>query len=277
MKKKINWRRQIIGNGIVLAVIALVAGLVWYQTQRDTDTWRKVTADKTVVVGLDDTYVPMGFRDKSGNLVGYDVDLARATFKAMGLKVKFQPIDWAMKETELKTGHIDAIWNGYTITAERAKKVAFSDPYHKDTQVLVTMAASQITSPVDLKGMTLGAQTGSAGISEYDDNPKILKDIVGSEAVQYDTFDKALTDLSVGRINAVLIDSDYARYYVDHEANPDDFKIVATGFPQDQYGVGFRKGDTTLREAVNKQLAKFAKDGTLDKISEKYFGTPNEN
>jgi polar amino acid transport system substrate-binding protein len=277
MKKKINWRRQLIGNGIVLAVLAVVFGGLWYQTQRTTDTWRSVTADKTIVVGLDDTFVPMGFRDKSGKLVGFDVDLARKTFKAMGLKAKFQPIDWSMKETELKTGHIDVIWNGYTINAERAKKVAFSEPYHKDSQVLVTMRASEISKTSDMKGMNLGVQTGSAGLSDYTAYPKALKDTVGKAPVQYDTFDKALTDLTVGRIDAVLIDSDYARYYVDHEANPEDFRIVQTAYPKDRYGVGFRKGDDTLREKVNAQLSKFEKDGTIDKISEKYFGTPNEN
>ncbi|WP_373768886.1 transporter substrate-binding domain-containing protein, partial [Weissella soli] len=102
--KKINWRKQIIGNSIVLAVVVALIGLIWLRASANQDTWAKTTADKTVVVGLDDTYVPMGFRDKNGKLVGYDVDLARATFKKLGLKVKFQPIDWSMKETELKTG-----------------------------------------------------------------------------------------------------------------------------------------------------------------------------
>ncbi|WP_373759243.1 amino acid ABC transporter substrate-binding protein [Weissella soli] len=275
--KKINWRKQIIGNSIVLAVVVALIGLIWLRASANQDTWAKTTADKTVVVGLDDTYVPMGFRDKNGKLVGYDVDLARATFKKLGLKVKFQPIDWSMKETELKTGHIDMIWNGYTITAQRAKKVAFSTPYHKDRQVLVSMVSSQIKQTSDMKGLTLGLQTGSAGASEYNHYKSVMKDQV-KDAVQYDTFDKALNDLQVGRIDAVLIDSDYAGYYVSHEKNPSDFKITTIKeFPQDEYGVGFRKGDATLRAKVNKQLAKFQKDGTIDDISKKYFGTKNND
>ena len=275
MKKKINWRRQIIGNGIVLAVLALLVGFVWYRTTHAQDTWRQMTADKTVVVGLDDTYVPMGFRDKSGKLVGYDVDLARATFKKLGLKVKFQAIDWSMKETELDTGHIDMIWNGYTITPARAKKVAFSVPYHNDSQVLVTMQRDHINTIKDMAGKTLAAQTGSAGLTLFNDKPKVLKSFLGSAPVQYDTFDKALNDLQVGRVNAVLIDSDYARYYVAHESNPAEFKVIKTGSGQDAYGIGFRKGDVTLREKVNGVINEFKKDGTLDKISERYFGTKN--
>ena len=234
-----------------------------------------MTADKTVVVGLDDTYVPMGFRDKSGKLVGYDVDLARATFKKLGLKVKFQAIDWSMKETELDTGHIDMIWNGYTITPARAKKVAFSVPYHNDSQVLVTMQRDHINTIKDMAGKTLAAQTGSAGLTLFNDKPKVLKSFLGSAPVQYDTFDKALNDLQVGRVNAVLIDSDYARYYVAHESNPAEFKVIKTGYGQDAYGIGFRKGDVTLREKVNGVINEFKKDGTLDKISERYFGTKN--
>lgn len=275
MKKKINWRRQIIGNGIVLAVLALLVGFVWYRTTHAQDTWRQMTADKTVVVGLDDTYVPMGFRDKSGKLVGYDVDLARATFKKLGLKVKFQAIDWSMKETELDTGHIDMIWNGYTITPARAKKVAFSVPYHNDSQVLVTMQRDHINTIKDMAGKTLAAQTGSAGLTLFNDKPKVLKSFLGSAPVQYDTFDKALNDLQVGRVNAVLIDSDYARYYVAHESSPAEFKVIKTGYGQDAYGIGFRKGDVTLREKVNGVINEFKKDGTLDKISERYFGTKN--
>ncbi|QYU57288.1 amino acid ABC transporter substrate-binding protein [Weissella confusa] len=275
MKKKINWRRQIFGNGIVLAVLALLVGFVWYRTTHAQDTWRQMTADKTVVVGLDDTYVPMGFRDKSGKLVGYDVDLARATFKKLGLKVKFQAIDWSMKETELDTGHIDMIWNGYTITPARAKKVAFSVPYHNDSQVLVTMQRDHINTIKDMAGKTLAAQTGSAGLTLFNDKPKVLKSFLGSAPVQYDTFDKALNDLQVGRVNAVLIDSDYARYYVAHESSPAEFKVIKTGYGQDAYGIGFRKGDVTLREKVNGVINEFKKDGTLDKISERYFGTKN--
>ncbi|KAA8439050.1 amino acid ABC transporter substrate-binding protein [Weissella paramesenteroides] len=276
IKSKINWRRQIIGNGLVIIVLALIGGFFWYRSVHSQDTWRQVTADKTVVIGVDDTFVPMGFRDKSGKLIGYDVDLARASLKKIGLKAKFQPIDWSMKETELKTGHIDMIWNGYTINSDRKKKVAFSNPYHHDRQVIVTMKYQQINKLSDLKGKRLGAQTGSSGLLTYTEKGNSLRKIVGSDAQQYDTFDKALNDLQVGRLNAVLIDADYAGYYIAHEKDPEAFKIIQTNFGTDSYGVGMRKGDVTLRNKVNEALAQVKKDGTIDKISQRYFGTDNK-
>ncbi|MGK4062933.1 amino acid ABC transporter substrate-binding protein [Weissella paramesenteroides] len=276
IKSKINWRRQIIGNGLVIIVLALIGGFFWYRSVHSQDTWRQVTADKTVVIGVDDTFVPMGFRDKSGKLIGYDVDLARASLKKIGLKAKFQPIDWSMKETELKTGHIDMIWNGYTINSDRKKKVAFSNPYHHDRQVIVTMKNQQINKLSDLKGKRLGAQTGSSGLLTYTEKGNSLRKIVGSGAQQYDTFDKALNDLQVGRLNAVLIDADYAGYYIAHEKDPEAFKIIQTNFGTDSYGVGMRKGDVTLRNKVNEALAQVKKDGTIDKISQRYFGTDNK-
>lgn len=276
IKPKINWRRQIIGNGLVLLVIALIGGFFWYRTVHSQDTWRQVTADKTVVVGIDDTFVPMGFRDKDGKLVGYDVELARQSLKKIGLKAKFQVIDWSMKETELKTGHIDMIWNGYTKNADRAKKVAFSNSYHHDKQVIVSMKNQQINRLSDLKGKKLGAQTGSSGLLTYDQKGNKLKKIVGSDAQPYDTFDKALNDLQVGRLSAVLIDADYAGYYIAHEKDPQAFKTIDTNFGQDSYGVGMRKGDVTLIKKVNEALAKSKADGTIDKLSQKYFGVDNK-
>ena len=276
IKPKINWRRQIIGNGLVLLVIALIGGFFWYRTVHSQDTWRQVTADKTVVVGIDDTFVPMGFRNKDGKLVGYDVELARQSLKKIGLKAKFQVIDWSMKETELKTGHIDMIWNGYTKNADRAKKVAFSDSYHHDKQVIVSMKNQQINHLQDLKGKNLGAQTGSSGLLTYNEKGNKLKKIVGADAQPYDTFDKALNDLQVGRLNAVFIDADYAVYYIAHEKNPQSFNIIDTNFGKDAYGVGMRKGDVTLIKKVNEALAKSKADGTIDKLSQKYFGVDNK-
>ncbi|MCM0582831.1 amino acid ABC transporter substrate-binding protein [Weissella diestrammenae] len=268
-QKKFFW------NSVVALILIVIGGVIFFRIHQQSDTWAKTTANKQLVVGVDDTFVPMGFRDKNGKLVGFDVDLARKTIQSLGFKVKFQPIDWSMKETELKTGHIDMIWNGYTITPDRQKKVAFSNSYHSDKQVLVTMRTNQIVTPQDMVGKTLGLQTGSSGMLTYDAQPKVLKNFVKS-AVQYDTFDKALTDLQVGRIQAVLIDSDFARYYVAHEADPDQFAILDLSYPAEQFAVGFRKKDMTLRRKVNAQLKKFAQDGTLDNISKKYFGTVNQ-
>jgi len=107
---------------------------------------------KSIIMGLDDTFAPMGFRDENGDLAGFDIDLAKEVFSRNGYEVKFQPIDWTMKETELNSGNIDVIWNGYSITEERREKVAFTDAYLENRQIIVTLADSSINSKSDLEG-----------------------------------------------------------------------------------------------------------------------------
>lgn len=242
------------------------------QTTSQVDEWNRIKKTKQITIGLDDTLVPMGFRDKNGKLIGFDVDLANAVFKTMGITVKWQPIDWSMKETELNTGNIDAIWNGYTKTAAREKQVAFSETYHNATQVLVTLKKNNINHFTDMKDKVLGDQTASSGDEGFSKYPKVLKQYVKDQkVVGYDTFDKAFNDLNAGRIDGLLIDEDYARYYVAHQPNPKNYTITVGDFPVDQTGVGFRKSDNGLRRAVNKTLAAFKADGRMNEIEDKWF------
>lgn len=264
-----------LGNTLILILLVLVVAGAWYKGTHRTDTWNKIHQQKTVTIGIDDTFVPMGFRDKKGKLIGYDVEMAKAAFEKMGLKPKFQVIDWSMKETELNTGHIDAIWNGYTMTPERAKHAAFTKPYHKDNQVLLTKANSGINTPQDMHGKQLGVQSGSVGFDDFNQDPKVLKQYLGTKPVQYDTFDKAINDVKVGRINAVLIDGDYAKYYLAHNHSNEPMKLVKTNFPPDYDAVGLRKQDKTLREKLNKAIENLHRDGTEARLSKKYFGDPD--
>lgn len=264
-----------LGNTLILILLVLVVAGAWYKGTHRTDTWNKVHQQKTVTIGIDDTFVPMGFRDKKGKLIGYDVEMAKAAFEKMGLKPRFQVIDWSMKETELNTGHIDAIWNGYTMTPERAKHAAFTKPYHEVNQVLLTKANSGINTPQDMHGKQLGVQSGSVGFDDFNQNPKVLKQYLGTKPVQYDTFDKAINDVKVGRINAVLIDGDYAKYYLAHNHSNEPMKLVKTNFPPDYDAVGLRKQDKTLREKLNKAIENLHRDGTEARLSKKYFGDPD--
>lgn len=264
-----------LGNTLILILLVLVVAGAWYKGTHRTDTWNKVHQQKTVTIGIDDTFVPMGFRDKKGKLIGYDVEMAKAAFEKMGLKPRFQVIDWSMKETELNTGHIDAIWNGYTMTPERAKHAAFTKPYHEVNQVLLTKANSGINTPQDMHGKQLGVQSGSVGFDDFNQDPKVLKQYLGTKPFQYDTFDKAINDVKVGRINAVLIDGDYAKYYLAHNHSNEPMKLVKTNFPPDYDAVGLRKQDKTLREKLNKAIGNLHRDGTEARLSKKYFGDPD--
>lgn len=238
------------------------------------DTWARIKRRKKVIVGLDDSFVPMGFRQKNGKLVGYDIDLARAVFKQYGIKVDFQTIDWSMKETELKNGTIDLLWNGYSVTPQRAKKVAFSRVYLLNKQILVTKKKDHINSFQDMKGKTLGVQNGSTGMTMLDEYPKLLKNnIKGHKAVLYDTFPNAFIDLNANRIQGILMDEVYANYYIEHQANKNDYATCSNSkIPADKFAVGMRKGDVTLRKKVNAGLAKLQKNGELKRINKKWFG-----
>lgn len=205
----------------------------------------------------------MGFRDSSGQIAGFDIDLATKVFDNLGIKVKWQPIDWSMKETELNTGNIDAIWNGYTKTADRAKKVSFSKPYHNVPLALVVKKPSVVTKYSDMKGKTLGLQTQSSAETALADQPKILKQYIKDQtAVGYDTFDKAFADSNADRLTGILVDEDYARYFLKQQGTLDKYQmyqIIDGGFQADADVVGFRKSDKTLQKKVNEQLDKLKK------------------
>jgi polar amino acid transport system substrate-binding protein len=262
--------------GLVL-IVAVVFGIYKFTSNNDkntktSDKWNEIKSKKTITIGLDDTFVPMGFRDKKNKIVGFDVDLANATFKKLGIKVKWQPIDWATKETELKTGNIDAIWNGYSITPERKKQVAFSIPYSYGTQILVTLKKENVNSFKEMSGKILGVQTGSSGEEDLNSKPEILKNYA-KQVVGYDSYDKTFDDLIAGRIQGILLDDKYAEYYISHLSNSKDFNVTYGGFEKSWSGVGFRKSDVQLRKNVNKILTEFKKDGTIKKFENKWFST----
>lgn len=258
----IAWLLAIVGPGLTIG-----------HNFNESNNWTRYTKNKKVIIGLDDTFVPMGFRDKQGHIVGYDIDLAKAVFKQYGITPVFQPIDWSMKETELRNGTIDMIWNGYSVTPARKKIVAFSKPYLQNAQVLVTLKKDNINSFAGMQGKVLGVQSSSSGQNALDEQPKVLKNyIANKQPVLYDTFMNAINDLKAGRIQGVLIDRVYAGYYVANEPNPNLYHVVSGGFGGDEFAVGMRKSDTTLRLKVNAAITKMRQDGQLNQITQKWFG-----
>ncbi|MCM2436717.1 amino acid ABC transporter substrate-binding protein [Periweissella beninensis] len=259
----IVWLYIIVGNGLSIG-----------HNFNKSDNWTRYTQSKTITIGLDDTFVPMGFRNNKGQIVGYDIDLTKAVFKKYGIKPIFQPIDWSMKETELRNGTIDLIWNGYSKTAQRAKVVAFSKAYFDNSQVLVTLKKDNIKKFSDMKNKVLGVQTASSGQTALDAQPKVLKQyIANQQPILYDTFMNAVNDLQSGRIKGVLIDRVYANYYLSHQKNGNQYRIVEGTFAPDYFVVGLRKSDTTLQKKINNALAEMQKSGELQAITKKWFGT----
>lgn len=237
------------------------------------DNWNDFENQKTIVIGFDNTFVPMGFQDKSGKNIGFDIDLANKVFKKYNIKVQWQAINWDLKETELKNGNIDLIWNGYSKTSEREKNVLFSDEYMINEQVIVTKKSKNIVNKDQLKDKVLGAQNGSSGYDSFNSNPEILKSIVkNNDATQYESFNEALIDLENDRIDALLIDRVYANYYLKQQNKLQDYNIINAGFEGDSFAVGARKADTTLVKKVNEAFKELYKEGKFQEISNKWFG-----
>lgn len=225
---------------------------------------------KKIVIGLDDNYPPMGFRDENNEIVGFDIDLAKEAAKHMGIEVEFKAIDWASKEAEIQSGRIDALWNGLEITQERKKNLLFSDPYMNVQQIIFKRVDdATITKEEDLKDKIVATQSGSGTAEEYVDSHK---DVTGYKDVKkYADYIAAFMDLENGRIDAIICDEIIGRYYMSkHPA-----KIAALDGhvgPMAQFGVAYRKGDRIMKEKMQKVLDEMRADGTLANISTKWFG-----
>ena len=255
-----------------MAVMSL-AGCTQLASNPTVDNWDKYQQQKSITVGFDNTFVPMGFEEKNGNYAGFDIELAKYVSKKLGIKVHFQPIDWDMKETELQNGTIDAIWNGYSATDERREKVAFTIPYMQNTQILVVKKTSGIHSVEDMTGKVLGAQNGSSGMLDFEEHPEVLKNRVkGGDADQYQSVNEAIIDLKNDRIDVLLIDRVYADYYLTTEGIADEYDTIPSGFESESFAVGVRPADKKLLEALNQAFKELYQEGIFQQISEKWFG-----
>ncbi|NLK65605.1 MAG: amino acid ABC transporter substrate-binding protein [Tissierellia bacterium] len=221
-----------------------------------------------LIMGLDDTFAPMGFRDEDGNLVGFDVDLADEVSKRIGVTIKFQPIDWSMKETELNAGNIDLIWNGYTITPERQEKVAFTKPYLENSQIIVTLADSDINTKADLAGKNVTVQAESSALDAINSEPEVAASF--ASLVEFSTNNEAFSDLESGRSDALVVDEVNARYYMK-QVGEEKYKVLEEDFGDEEYGIGLRKEDTELLKKINDAMDEMKKDGTYDAIYAKWF------
>lgn len=262
---------------IALVLVSLLTLFLTACTQKASDpkqdNWDKYQEQGSITIGFDNTFVPMGFEEKSGQYTGFDIDLAQAVSEKLGFKVQFQPIDWDMKETELQNGTIDAIWNGYSATDERREKVAFSIPYMENQQVLVAKKSQQIHSVEDMKDKTLGAQAGSSGYLDFEAQPDLLKNRVKDQkANQYQSFNEALIDLKNDRIDALLIDRVYANYYLQSEGILNDYNVFSAGFESESFAVGVRPADKRLLQALNQAFIELYQEGKFQEISQKWFG-----
>jgi polar amino acid transport system substrate-binding protein len=254
---------------ITLLCLALVATLLFGCSGSSDDTWAELEKRGTIIVGFDDTFVPMGFKDGSGDIVGFDVDLAKEAISRMGLEAEFQPIDWNLKETELTSKNIDLIWNGYTITDARKEKVNFTTPYLDNRQVIVVLSGSTIKMKADLAGKIVATQNSSSALEAITAEGAAAT-FDGGEPILFDTYNDAFMDLEAGRVHAVVADEILARYYIAERGEAKYF-VLDEDFGDEEYGVGVRKTDKTLLTKLNEALDEMKADGKAAEISEKWF------
>lgn len=222
----------------------------------------------SLTLGLDDQLPPMGFLDESGKIVGFDIDVAEKVCEKLGVKLETQAINWDSKQMELDTKSIDCIWNGLSWSEDRAEAMSLSVPYLKNHMVLVVPEGTAYQAVDDLADKTIALQSGSTAQEAYDAETRLSgkTEMVGMENNML-----CLIDVESGASDAALMDETVANYLI--ETGGKKLRVMEDFLYEEDYVIGFRKGETALTEAVNNALSELAADGTLGEISTKWFGS----
>lgn len=227
------------------------------------------TAGSSVLrVGIDDTYPPMEYKDEAGNNAGFDIEMAREIAKRMGKEVEFVPTAWSAIFTGLSSNKYDCIISSLSITDERKKTIAYTRPYIANSQVIVVKSDNTtIGSEKDLKDKIVAVQLGTT--SEEACN-EFTKSTPFKDFKKYEAMTEALSELKIGRVDAVVCDLVVGKYFVARDTK--SYKSVSTTLPNEPIGAGFTKANQAEADSVDKIIGEMMADGTLKKISEKWFG-----
>lgn len=225
----------------------------------------------TFTVGFDASFPPYGYMDDNGNYVGFDLDLAAEVASRNGWELVLRPIDWDAKDSELETGAIDCIWNGFTKSETRLNQYTWTDAYVLNKQVFVVRADSGISTKADLAGKVVDVQAASSAadsLASEDEAELVESFALLIEVADYNT---AFMDLESGAVDAVAMDLPVAKFQI--EGREDEFSILGEALVDEEYAVGFLLGKTELRDTVQSTLVEMAKDGTFKTISDKWGQT----
>ena len=246
----------------IIAILIVVLGIVYMN--KDT----KADRENTLIVGLDDSFPPMGFRNKNNEIVGFDIDLAKAVAEELEMEVNFQPISWASKEQELNSGNIDCIWNGFAYNEERAATMTLSDPYIKGENYFILKNGTKVTSQEELIGKKIGVQTGSIQAQDLEKS-EFGKQV---EIIQYGDNLTAFMDLETEGIDALFCSNIIGNYLITSKNK--DYKTVSSENITVSNGsvIAFKQGNTELKDEIQNALKKLDDEGKLVEISNKWFG-----
>ena len=247
--------------GVLLAALAACVGCREEKVEEPARTM--------LTVGVTESFPPMAFPDESGTFTGYDIELAREVCKRRGWQLNIKVIEWREMEQYLARGLIDCIWAGCTITDDRLERMHFTPGYLRNEQVVVVRQDSPYHRFPDLKGKVVSVQAGSTALDALENTPElrgILKEIL-ERSISVGAFQ----ELEDGHADAVVMDFIVANYAIQRDKRP--FRILDEGLAPEEYGIGFRKSDAPLADEVWSTLLEMAADGTIRRISEKWFGS----
>lgn len=253
----------------VLTIVATAFVVTGCGDDKEAGDWEYIEKNGKLIVGLDATFAPMGFTDEEGNIVGFDIDLAKAVGKKLGVEMEFKSIDWDAKYTELDAKNIDCIWNGMSATPERAEKLSLSKEYFNNKIIVMTLNDDvKVDKAEDLAKYNVSIQADSSALEvvKADKAYDKFKDKIK----EYKSYDDAITDMKAGRMDCVIIDEVLGNYKNTKMKNA--LKECKYNFGDDFYAIGFRKDDTELTSKVNDALQELIDEGEAAKISKKWFG-----
>lgn len=219
----------------------------------------------TLKIGLEGTYPPFDSKNAQGELVGYDVDVAKAVAAKLGVKPVFVTTEWSGIIAGLQAGKFDVIVNQVGITPQRQKVLDFSQPYTYSTAQLLQRKSDtrQFKSLDDLKGHKVGVSLGS----NYND---MVKAVPGIDVRTYPGAAEEVRDLTDSRVDAALNDRLMLAYLMKTSSLPLRFGAPVGSVLEN--GIPFRKGNPKFAKAIDTALQQLEQDGTLAKISDKWFG-----
>ena len=227
-------------------------------------------SSRKIVIGVDDEFPPICFRNEKNELVGFDIDLAKEAASRMGVDVEFKPIAWNKKREEITSGKIDMIWNGLDITEDRKEYMIFTKPYMDDRQIILVRKDSDfnIHSEGDLEGKIVGTQAGSTSDCYINQDEQLKNSLKAYHT--YDKFYEVLTALKNGEIDVLVCDELIARY--EKNKNPDELELIGIKIGTImKTAIGLSKDNVALRDEVQNVFDQMVADGTAKKISMEWF------
>lgn len=259
---------------VLVLMMVLSAGAAMAEGNSD---WEYIKGKGKITIGIT-LFAPINYYDENGELIGFDTELAKATFEKLGVEVEFIEINWDSKEIELNSKNIDAIWNGMCITEERKQNMSMSRPYLYNTQAMVMKADKEADIMADISGKYVVAEQGSTGEGKLqgtiaDDDTVVVSAKEYFKDANYtpvDSMAKALMEVKSGIADVALVDSVCALAMVGEGTDYDDLTVnLDNNFGLQEYGIGFRVG-SDVTELVNNAIIELTRDGTVAQIAEKY-------